>query len=47
MREIRLLRSTGRGWKRGHGDFYTGTKPETVETAKESSKATAPALDPT
>ncbi len=25
MREIRMLRSTRRGWKRSHGWVYTGT----------------------
>jgi hypothetical protein len=34
VREIRTHGSTGRGRKRAHGDDYTGTKPETAETAK-------------
>jgi len=34
MREIRTYGSTGRGSETGHGDDYTGTKPETADTDK-------------
>jgi hypothetical protein len=38
---------TGGSWKRNHGAPYTGTKPETADTAKGTPTDTAPALDPT
>ncbi len=48
MREIRLLRSRWQGWKRSHGQVYTGTNGETRATDKTTtSRITAPALDPT
>jgi hypothetical protein len=34
MLEIRTYGSTGRGSETGHGDDYTGTKPETADTDK-------------
>jgi len=47
MREIRTYGSTGRGSETGHGDDYTGTKPETADTDKSEPTGTAPTLDPT
>ena len=32
--DIRTYGSTGRGRKRAYGDDYTGTNPETADTAK-------------
>jgi hypothetical protein len=47
VREIRMLRSIGRELETEPGYPYTGTKPETADTAKGPPSATAPALDPT
>lgn len=47
MRESRTYGSTGRGSETGHGDDYTGTKPETADTDKSEPTGTAPTPDPT
>ena len=47
MREIRTYGSIGRGVETGHGDDYSGTKPETADTDKSEPTGTAPPPDPT
>ena len=47
MRETRTYGSTGRGSETGHGNDYTGTKPETADTDKSKPTGTAPTPDPT
>jgi len=44
-KSARTVRSGG-GQKRAHGDDYTGTKPETVDTDKSEPTGTALAPDP-